>query len=163
MMILSIFLIILKNCFNFLKGEKMKTKDLIVENERLRNELISKIVVFLGNATVDYVRFALVSFGYDYDLILYTEKPLTDPYGDPVEKFNGKLLKKIKFKYKDYPKNEKDEYNTIFVYIDDFIKAEIKNDDKNFLFIADRIKNLVYQYKNKKLQDDINLFTQSNE
>ena len=138
----------------------MKTADLIVENERLRNELISKIVVFLKNATVDFVYCGLVSFGYDYDLILYTEKPLTDYDG---EKFNGKLLKQIKFKYKDYSKNENDEYNTIFVYIDGFIKAEIKNDDKNFLFIADKIKNLVYQYKNKKLQDDINLFTQSNE
>ena len=129
----------------------MKTEDLIVKNEQLRNELISKIVIFLGNATVDFIRFALVSFGYDYDLSLYVKKTLKKPSITDE-------IKQIKFKYKEYPKNEKDEYNTIFVYIDDFIKAEVKNDDENFLFIADRIKNLVYQYKNKKLQDDINLF-----
>ena len=132
----------------------MKTADLIVENERLRNELISKIVAFLKNATVDFVYCGLVSFGYDYDLSLYTKKPIKPFDGDMI-----KGLKQIKFKYKDYSNSENDEYNTIFVYIDGFIKAEIKNDDKNFLFIADRIKNLVYQYKNKKLQDDINLFT----
>ena len=131
----------------------MKTEDLIVKNEQLRNELISKIVIFLENATVDFIRFALVSFGYDYDLSLYVKNPING-FNDE----NLKSLKQIKFKYKEYPKNENDEYNTIFIYIDDFIKAEIKNYDENFLFIADRIKNLVYQYKNKKLQDDINLF-----
>ena len=130
----------------------MKTvEDLIVKNEQLRDELISKIVVFLKNATVDFVISALVSFGYDYELTLYVKKP-------PKKLIISDERKRIKFKYKEYPKNENDEYNTIFFYINDFIKAEVKNDDKNFLFIADRIKNLVYQYKNKKLQDDINLF-----
>ena len=53
----------------------MKTEDLIMKNEQLRNDLISKIVVFLKNATVDFVHFASISFGYDYDLILYVKKP----------------------------------------------------------------------------------------
>ena len=129
----------------------MKTEDLIVKNEQLRDELISKIVVFLKNATVDSVISALVRVGYDYELCLYVKKP-------PKKPIISDERKRINFKYKEYPKNENDEYNTIFIYINDFIKAEVKNDDENFLFIADRIKNLVYQYKNKKLQDDINLF-----